>query len=647
MRGLLLWSAIVAAIASGVIAAPVLPDAAIRVGVVAGWVVALTLIAVGVLRAGRAESSARSVPTIWFVAAVLLAAVRGVVGVESTERPWTETSRGPASGVRVLEVVEPSQPGARCRLKVAVFGREGTSPPILLSAPRRVCPRGAGDRIAVPADALRPRRDAVLPGAPERARWVEGAGAVATAYVDVVWEVERGAGVVAEASRAVARLREAAWDASRGDDAASFVVASSLGLRQALPSTRRKALRDAGLGHLIAVSGLHVGIAAWLVGRVLLRAGTALGGTPWFGVVMSWAFVAAYVGLTGSPPSAVRAGLMAAAAGLGDAVGRPAHGAVLLVAASAAMLVWRPAWLLDAGFQLSVVAMAVLVYTPPDAGIVRSTWRVTWGIVPVALLHFGRVGAWAVVSNLVAVPVVTLWTLPVGLLGSLLVPWLGAVALVPAGWGARAVLDVAGLVASWPVVPPTWLAVMALVSLILTVAAWRARESRGRRRVVATLRSWTVPPLAAIAVVLVVAWPTTRPESPSVAWAAVGSPQRHAVVVKTDPATACLRGSSLTASRWPALLEALGVARVDALEPEPRATVQAPHRIALRAALRDARLLVADPGSTCPGPEPRRVRELLARCRRRAGPGAPVVVVDADGRASCWLRGAFVPFAVD
>jgi len=338
---------------------------------------------------------------------------------------------------------------------------------------------------------------------------------------------------------------------------------------------------------------------------------------------------------------------MAAAAGLGDAVGRPAHGAVLLVAASAAMLVWRPAWLLDAGFQLSVVAMAVLVYTPPDAGIVRSTWRVTWGIVPVALLHFGRVGAWAVVSNLVAVPVVTLWTLPVGLLGSLLVPWLGAVALVPAGWGARAVLDVAGLVASWPVVPPTWLAVMALVSLILTVAAWRARESRGRRRVVATLRSWTVPPLAAIAVVLVVAWPTTRPESPSVAWAAVGSPQRHAVVVKTDPATACLRGSSLTASRWPALLEALGVARVDALEPEPRATVQAPHRIALRAALRDARLLVADPGSTCPGPEPRRVRELLARCRRRAGPGAPVVVVDADGRASCWLRGAFVPFAVD
>ena len=647
MRGLLLWISIVAAIASGVVAAAVLPDGGARVGVVVGWGTAFVLILVGVGAGVLQAYRQRRAGAAWVVAAVLLAAVRGLGSPMSSAVPWQETSRGPASGVRVLEVLAASQPGRRCRLKVAAVGPDGPGPPVLLSAPRSVCPRGAGDRIAVPAATFVPSRSASLPGASDRTRWIEGAGAVATAYAEVVWEVDRGRGVAADASHEMAALREAAWTASRGDDAASFVVASSLGLRQALPAAQREALREAGLGHVIAVSGLHVGIAAWLVGRVLLRLATALGGTTWVGVVASWIFVTGYVVLTGAPPSAVRAGLMASAAGIGDAVGRPAHGLVLLAAASAVMLVVRPAWLLDAGFQLSVVAMAVLVQTPADAGLVRSTWRVTWGVVPVALLHFERAGAWAVVSNLVAVPVVTLWTLPLGLLGSLLVPWLGASALEPAAWGARAVLDVAGFVASWPAVPPVLLAVVASLSLLVSIGAWRKPSGARWRRILTALRRWTVPPIAAVAVVLVVAWPSEPPAHPPMAWAAVGSPQRHAVVVATGPGTACLRGSSLGASRWPALLRALGVERVDALEPEPRASSRAPHRIALREALRDAGLLIAEPGSTCAGPERKHVRQLLLGCRRRAGPGASVVVVDPDGDASCWVRGAFVPFAVD
>lgn len=649
MRGLLLWTSIAAAVASGVIAAAVLPDGVVRGGLVAGWGIAFVLVAVGVLQAYRRRTAAGA----WFVAAVLLAATRGLSSSASTAVPWRETSRGPADGIRVLEVVEASQPGRRCRLKVAAIGPEGPGPPILLSAPRPTCPRAAGDRIAVPAAALTPTRSASLPGASDRARWIEGAGAVATAYADVVWEVDRGRGVVADASRRIAVLREDAWAASRGDDATSFVVASSLGLRQALPASERDALRAAGLGHVIAVSGLHVGIAAWLVGRLLLRLATALGGTTttWLGVIASWVFVAAYVVLTGAPPSAVRAGLMVAAAGLGDAVGRPAHGFVLLLAASAVMLAARPAWLHDPGFQLSVVAMAVLVHTPADAGLVRSTWRVTWGVVPVALLHFDRVGAWAVVSNLVAVPIVTMWTLPLGLLGSLLIPWLGASALAPAAWGARAVLDVAGFVASWPAVPPELLAVLATASLGITIAARRRPASLRWRRILASLRRWTVPPIAAVAVVCVVAWPSDPSPPPPMAWAAVGSPQRHALIVVTDPATdpraACLHGSSLDAARWPALLRALGVSRIGALEPERRASSRSPHRVALREALADAELLVDEPGRSCAGPERAHVRRLLLRCRRRAGPGVSVVVVDPEGRAACWVRGAFVPFAVD
>ena len=658
MRGLLLWISIVAAVASGSMVAAVLPERVVRAVVVAGWGAGLVLIGLGVLprvwarrrataRASGGSASGRASgrgAVAWVVAAVLLGVVRGAVG-GGPSTPWRETSRGPAAGVRLLEVREASQPGRRCRLRVAAVGPRGPGPPILLSVPRRVCPLAAGDRIAVPAATLRPSRAVALPGGSDRSRWVLGAGAVASAWTDAVWPVQRGRGPVSDASRRMAELRDGAWSASRGDAAASFVVASSLGLRQALPRSDREALRAAGLGHVIAVSGLHVGIAAWLVGRLLLRLGTALGGTTWVGVVASWAFVAGYVLLTGSPASAVRAGLMAAAAGLGDALGRPAHGLVLLAAASAVMVVLRPAWLLDPGFQLSVVAMAVLVRTPADAGLVRSTWRVTWGVVPVALLHFDRVGAWAVVSNLVAVPIVTLWTLPLGLLGSLLVPWLGADALVPAAWGARAVLDVAQVVASWPAVPPELLAGVASVSLLVTSSLRFVR--RQGRPLVAMVRRWAVPPMAAVAVVLVVAWPSRGSPAPTLAWAAVGSPQRHAVVVAEDPGVACMRGSSLAAHRWPGLLEALGVERIDALEPERRASPQAPHRRALVAALRDAGLLSDDPGRVCPGPARQHVRDRLRHCRRLAGPGAAVVRVDPQGHAMCWVRGAFVPFAVD
>jgi predicted membrane metal-binding protein len=75
--------------------------------------------------------------------------------------------------------------------------------------------------------------------------------------------------------------------------------------------------------------------------------------------------------------------------------------------------------------------MAVLVrpvgYGEAPPGLLRQSWEVTWATCPIGLVHFGEAAAWGVLSNLIAVPVFTLWVLPLGALG------LRAVAVARAG----------------------------------------------------------------------------------------------------------------------------------------------------------------------------------------------------------------------
>ncbi|MFY0540285.1 ComEC/Rec2 family competence protein [Nannocystis pusilla] len=144
--------------------------------------------------------------------------------------------------------------------------------------------------------------------------------------------------------RAVAELREATTRASRGDAALGFVVASVLGQPAALAPERRTELRRAGLGHVVAVSGMNVAVAAALVQGPLLRAGLLLGGSLTLAAALAWLPVLAYLGMTGGEPPALRAAVMFGLAQLATLTGRPGHGLTALAWTAAAMLAWRPAW---------------------------------------------------------------------------------------------------------------------------------------------------------------------------------------------------------------------------------------------------------------------------------------------------------------
>ncbi|MBI4294672.1 MAG: DNA internalization-related competence protein ComEC/Rec2 [Chloroflexi bacterium] len=143
---------------------------------------------------------------------------------------------------------------------------------------------------------------------------------------------------------------------------AALAQSMLLGQRSELPPPFEDALYRSGTSHLIAISGMHIaivtglclGFGGWLLGRrrptyILLALGAAWG----------------YAVLAGMPPSAVRAAIMASLFLLAIYLGRQRSAPTALAFAAAAMVGLKPQVLSDVGFQLSVLAMAGLIFITP------------------------------------------------------------------------------------------------------------------------------------------------------------------------------------------------------------------------------------------------------------------------------------------
>jgi competence protein ComEC len=140
---------------------------------------------------------------------------------------------------------------------------------------------------------------------------------------------------------------------------AALMEAMTLGVRDDL-GTLRTRFAAAGLAHVLALSGLHVGVLVAALGRAL--AGLRRRRYPLLAVA-----TVAYVALVGPTPSVVRAALMVLAglAGLAAGHGRIQAWPALALAATASLLV-APAQLADASFQLSYLAVGgMLLFAPP------------------------------------------------------------------------------------------------------------------------------------------------------------------------------------------------------------------------------------------------------------------------------------------
>jgi len=189
------------------------------------------------------------------------------------------------------------------------------------------------------------------------------------------------------------------------DDELALCLAMAAGRRADLDPATREAYVRSGAAHLLAVSGLHVGIVfilanlllRWLV---LLRHGQLLLDVAAVCAVWLYAFA------TGLSVSVIRAAVMFTALQSAIACGSTYRSANILAAAAMAMLAVKPQLLYDVGFQMSFAAVGAIIYWGlPIFGRLRSRWAVldfltgsvviglaaSAAVLPLSAYWFGRV----------------------------------------------------------------------------------------------------------------------------------------------------------------------------------------------------------------------------------------------------------------
>jgi len=139
-------------------------------------------------------------------------------------------------------------------------------------------------------------------------------------------------------------------------EAAALQQALTLGVRYDLGALRAQ-FAAAGLAHVLALSGLHVGVLAGAVAVATRRLGRRRSG------VTVLLVTAAYIAVVGPGPSVARAGVMLGFVVLARQLGVAAAPLpVTLALAAVTLLIARPAWVGDLGFQLSFVSVAGIAW---------------------------------------------------------------------------------------------------------------------------------------------------------------------------------------------------------------------------------------------------------------------------------------------
>jgi competence protein ComEC len=159
-------------------------------------------------------------------------------------------------------------------------------------------------------------------------------------------------------------------------DALAVATAMTTGDRSGITPELRGAYSRTGASHLLAVSGLHVGIVFLMVnvlmfGLSFVRRGHIVGNVV--AVVVIWLYAA----LTGLSPSAMRAAFMFSGAQVALATSRNRSAANIMCGTAMVMLAVWPGLLFDISFQLSFIAVAAIItWYSPIYRALQSRWRV-------------------------------------------------------------------------------------------------------------------------------------------------------------------------------------------------------------------------------------------------------------------------------
>ncbi|SEK34464.1 competence protein ComEC [Roseovarius nanhaiticus] len=334
----------------------------------------------------------------------------------------------------------------------------------------------------------------------QRHAWFQGLGAVGYTRVPLV------ALAPPEGGQWMFRIRmalSARVQAALGGETGGFAAAIMTGDRSGMGQDTLTALRVSNLAHLLAISGLHMGLLTAFV-FAALRYGLAL--IPFIAlrapvkpVAAALALVVAafYLGLSGGSIATERAFIMVAVMLVAVMLDRRALSLRAVALAALIVLVLRPEALMGPGFQMSFAATTALIavfgwlqhdalprgpkWLRPVIAVVVSSGVAGFATAPIAAAHFNQIAHYGLIANLASVPLMGVLVMPAAVLSVCLMPfgleWVGL-------WIMGLGLDWILLVAHWismqegarGMVPSPGPLVLPLLSLgALTVILWQGR----------------------------------------------------------------------------------------------------------------------------------------------------------------------------
>ena len=258
-----------------------------------------------------------------------------------------------------------------------------------------------------------------------------------------------------------------------------IAVALITGQRQFLDKQSAQALRDAGLAHLLAISGLHMGLitgVAFLAMEILLAALLPIN-FPWPprkpAAIFAWLMGLAYLFLSGMGVSTLRAFTMVSIAILAVLSDRRVISLRSVSIAAFIVLLVSPEAVFSIGFQMSFAATIgiVLAYEAYSGAYDSDNAQLgTWfqkgvkyilataatsfvaqlAIAPIALYHFQTLSIIALVANFLAVPLMAFLIMPAAFLALVLsVIGFEGLALYPMGLGLSIILEMSQFLSSF------------------------------------------------------------------------------------------------------------------------------------------------------------------------------------------------------
>ena len=205
------------------------------------------------------------------------------------------------------------------------------------------------------------------------------------------------------------------------DDQYAVLAAMTLGDKSALTKELRETYSVSGASHILALSGLHLGIIYFLLFRLTLGRRHF-----WFSQVVIILSIWAFAFLTGLSTSVMRSATMISIYALFSVAGRHRSPVNLLCFTAIVMLLVNPSSLYDVGFQMSfsaVLAILLLMplfesFFPENYFVSRPVQRYIYnmvalsvaaqiGVAPLIAYYFGRFSTYFLLTNFIVIPVAT------------------------------------------------------------------------------------------------------------------------------------------------------------------------------------------------------------------------------------------------